>query len=108
MPTPIELIKFYQSKKWKTVRSYIKRRDQGICQKCGGIGKEVHHKEELSLQNYQTEIAIDPENLVLLCKECHNAERGDGMVRKDVMFDEYGRLKPRQKHSRETSVKQNE
>lgn len=95
MPTPTELIQFYQSKKWKTVRRYIKQRDQGICQKCGGVGQEVHHKVELSLRNYQTELAIDPENLVLLCKECHNAERGNGTVREDVTFDEYGRMRAR-------------
>lgn len=92
MGTPIELLKFYQSRKWKQVRSYIRQRDNGICQKCGGIGQEVHHKEPLSLKNYQTEIAIDPNNLVLLCKECHNAERGDGLVRADVAFDNQGRM----------------
>src|SRR5690554_2357272 len=93
--TPQELIKFYQSKKWKTVRRYIKQRDQGICQKCSGVGQEVHHKIPLSLRNYQTELAIDPENLVLLCKQCHNAERAAEQVREDVTFDEYGRMKPR-------------
>jgi 5-methylcytosine-specific restriction endonuclease McrA len=97
MGTPMELIRFYQSKKWKTVRAYIKRRDQGICQKCGGIGQEVHHKVPLTLRNYQTELAIDPENLILLCKSCHDAERGSQTVREDVMFDEYGRMKPRTK-----------
>jgi 5-methylcytosine-specific restriction endonuclease McrA len=97
MGTPMELIRFYQSKKWKTVRRYIKQRDQGICQKCGGIGQEVHHKIPLTLRNYQSELAIDPENLVLLCKSCHDAERGAATVREDVMFDEYGRMKPRTK-----------
>lgn len=95
MGTPQALIQFYQSKKWKTVRRYIKKRDHGICQKCGGVGREVHHIIELSLRNYQTELAIDPENLVLLCTSCHNAERAASQVREDVMFDEYGRMKSR-------------
>ena len=95
MGTPSELLKFYQSKKWKQVRAYVRRRDHGICQQCGGIGQEVHHKVALNLQNYQSEIAIDPDNLVLLCKSCHDAERGADKIRPDVMFDEYGRLKPR-------------
>lgn len=93
--TPMELIKFYQSSKWKSVRRYIKKRDQGICQKCSGIGQEVHHIIPLSLRNYQTELAIDPENLTLLCRSCHMAERGSQQVREDVVFDEYGRMKSR-------------
>ena len=92
MGTPQELIKFYHSRKWKAVRRHIRHRDQGICQKCGNVGREVHHKIPLSLRNYQTELAIDPENLVLLCRSCHLAERGAGMVRDDVMFDEQGRM----------------
>ena len=93
--TPYEIIKFYQSKKWKTVRRFIKQRDQGICQKCSGVGQEVHHKIPLTLRNYQTELAIDPENLVLLCRSCHMAERGSQQVREDVTFDEYGRMRER-------------
>ncbi len=101
--TPKELIQFYQSKKWKQVRAYIKHRDNGICQKCGGIGQEVHHIIPLSLSNYQTELALDPDNLILLCRSCHMAERGAGMVRDDVMFDEQGRLIKRNKHSQNIS-----
>lgn len=95
--TPEELVQFYQSKRWKKVRALIIRRDHGICQECGGPGKEVHHKIPLSLNNYQTELAVDPENLVLLCTSCHNAQRSDGYVRRDVMFDEHGRLIKREK-----------
>lgn len=90
--TPEELIKFYQSTKWKKVRAYIRQRDQGICQSCGTVGREVHHKEALTIHNYQDTIAIDPDNLVLLCKECHMAQRGRPQVRHDVMFDEQGRM----------------
>lgn len=94
MSTPYVLKQFYQSKKWKRVRAYVRNRDKGICQKCGGVGQEVHHKVSLSIKNYQTELAIDPDNLTLLCKSCHTAERGNSLVRSDVMFDKFGRMHP--------------
>ena len=90
--TPTELTKFYQSTKWKRVRAYIRQRDKGICQECGGVGREVHHKIALTLHNYRDDIAIDPDNLVLLCRPCHMAERGQPKVREDVMFDADGRM----------------
>ena len=95
MGTPYQLVQFYQSTKWKKVRAYVKKRDHGICQDCGSIGQEVHHIIPLTLRNYQTELAIDPSNLQLLCKSCHDAKRGAEKVREDVMFDEFGRMKPR-------------
>ena len=84
---------FYDSVKWKKVRAYIKKRDHGICTKCGGIGVEVHHIIPLAETNVYTELAIDPNNLTLLCVECHNAERSvNGLVRHDVYFDAEGNL----------------
>lgn len=97
MGTPYEIIQFYQGSKWKKVRAYVKNRDHGICQECGGVGQEVHHIIPLTLRNYQTELAIDPSNLQLLCKSCHDAKRGAEKVREDVVFDEYGRMKARMK-----------
>lgn len=97
MGTPYEIIQFYQSSKWKKVRAYVRNRDHGICQECGSVGQEVHHIIPLTLRNYQTELAIDPANLQLLCKSCHDAKRGAEKVREDVMFDEYGRMKARMK-----------
>lgn len=102
--TPKELVKFYQSAKWKKTRAYIRQRDQGICQECGAVGREVHHKEALTLHNYQDTIAIDPDNLVLLCRECHMKQRGQPLIRHDVMFDEQGRMvaKPAGQRATET------
>lgn len=50
-----------------------------MCEDClkRGIytpGVEVHHIEELTLLNiHRPEVTLNPENLVLLCRDCHKA-----------------------------------
>jgi 5-methylcytosine-specific restriction protein A len=69
---------FYSSKKWLKVRDFIKMRDNMICQSCGEFvtGKYiVDHKKQLTLENVTDwEIAYNPDNLQLLCLECHNSK----------------------------------
>ena len=54
-----------------------------LCEDCmnRGIykpGKEVHHIEELTPANiHRPEIALNFDNLVILCKECHKARHND-------------------------------
>lgn len=101
---------FYQSKVWKRVRKNIWLKQNCLCYQCGlpvyvdGISdylpKEnrrigiVHHKEELDNTNvYDDNIAINEDNLVGLCIDCHNKIHSQANVtRKEVMFDEYGNL----------------
>ena len=66
---------FYESRRWKRLRLAVLRRDKYICQNCKRYGRtrpaeEVHHIKHL--EDYP-ELAMDPENLISLCKACHNA-----------------------------------
>ena len=71
---------FYNSKKWKDARkAYVDNRiriDGGICEKCKNKpGVELHHIEHLTPGNINDpDITINPDNLMLLCKDCHFAE----------------------------------
>lgn len=70
---------FYKSRTWQKVRQFIWKRDNGLCQDClrkGLItpGKEVHHIVELTEDNIiDASISLGEENLITLCKSCHEA-----------------------------------
>lgn len=69
---------FYNSKKWKCCRSaYIAERvqtDGGLCEVCGEkTGFIVHHKISLDSSNIQNpDIALNRNNLMYVCKDCHD------------------------------------
>ena len=87
--TDKEAKEFYNSEKWKHKRLAILRRDQYECQDCRKRLQEakekdvrlpamdakirratqVHHIMELK---EHPELALDDENLVSLCTQCHN------------------------------------
>lgn len=95
MPAPIkELKKFYQTKAWRNTRKAFVELKRGICNKCGKAGWEVHHIKPLTINNYKDpEIALNFDNLELLCTSCHNAERSaDVYIRNDLMFDSEGNV----------------
>ena len=53
-------------------------RERGICQVCGKRGTEVHHIIELNDENVDDpNIALNPDNLQLLCTACHNQMRAE-------------------------------
>lgn len=84
---------FYNSKDWKRKRIQILDRDRHECQDCrerlkkaaeeGGHlygedckirrAQEVHHIKEL---REHPELALDEDNLVSLCTQCHNIRHG--------------------------------
>lgn len=72
--------RFYSSKAWQTCRNEYAARRQFLCEDClrRGIYKPgviVHHKIELDPINIEKpEVALNFDNLELLCRECH-AER---------------------------------
>lgn len=67
--------KFYNSPQWKQVRKAYRLYRHNICERCGGIGYFVHHKEYISSSNiYDPNITLNFNNLELLCKDCHNKE----------------------------------
>lgn len=68
---------FYSSAAWQACRNEYAKRRHYLCENClrQGIykpGEIVHHKIELDPVNIENpEITLNPENLELLCRECH-------------------------------------
>ena len=104
---------FYNSKLWNNVRKNVWIKQNLLCAICGkpcyvdGISdylpKEkrrtgiVHHKIWLDNNNLDDDnITINEDNLIGVCKECHEQiHRGRGSLRDGMMFDEEGNIKPR-------------
>ena len=73
---PKRLHNFYKSDLWHKVREEVILR-AGRCEVCGKPGTEVHHKIHLTLDNLDDQsISLNPDNLLLLCKDCHNKMHG--------------------------------
>jgi len=56
-----------RSGRWKRVKVEIRERDDYTCRRCEEYGKEVHHKEPVSIGGDK----YDPDNLEVLCQKCH-------------------------------------
>ena len=81
-----EVERFYTSWIWRKCRqSFIQARG-GLCERCLARGKieagsadrplEVHHKIPLTSTNVRDPaIALNWDNMELLCKSCHDEER---------------------------------
>lgn len=92
--------KFYKSKAWQKCRAVVWARDKGLCVDCLKRGiiqpaEEVHHVIELTPENIdRADITLNTENLVSLCRECHQARHGDGYVPR-YRIDPMGRVEIR-------------
>ena len=91
---------FYRSAAWIACRdSYIAKR-HGLCERClarGLIraGKIVHHRIYLTPENISIPgIALNHDNLELLCQDCHNAEH-HGQQGTRYRIDAAGNVFPR-------------
>lgn len=100
---------FYKSKAWNNVRITYALKKHCLCERCGrpvyvaGISNEidkdkrlrsiVHHKEYL-IDNYDDDtVALNEDNLELLCIDCHNNEHHAlASTKLGLMFDEAGNL----------------
>ena len=76
MSTALERKTVYNTPRWRKLRARIVERDGWLCQWCAekGLtvaGAEVHHINEI--QNGGA--PFDPDNLVLLCRPCHELTR---------------------------------
>lgn len=64
----------YSSYAWRVVIEYVYGRDGGECQRCGGAiehqHKNQHHHHLAGWEDFP-ERRIDPENVVLMCRPCH-------------------------------------
>ncbi|WP_093046517.1 HNH endonuclease [Thalassobacillus cyri] len=70
------LVKFYQSKAWRDLRTAALKRDNYECQECKRQGRvepaqNVHHIKEVK-QFPQLALILD--NLEAICINCHNKE----------------------------------
>lgn len=91
MKKPKVLHNFYKSPAWLAAREVKIMSVNGLCERCGQIGIEVHHKERLTIDNViDTSISLNQENLELLCRECHNQEHE--RFSNKVRFDKDGNL----------------
>lgn len=89
----ISIRRFYRSDKWKVARAIKITSCGGLCEKCGAIGTEVHHKIHLTPDNVSNpEISLNQDNLLLLCNECHNKEHGRFEGKKEYEFDADGNM----------------
>lgn len=72
--------KFYTSKAWRALRFRLILERGQKCERCGRIIADVskltgHHKMHLTPQNINaTEITLNPDNIEIVCFDCHNAE----------------------------------
>lgn len=91
MKKPKVLHNFYKSPAWLAARELKIMSVYGLCERCGQIGIEVHHKERLTVENVRdTSISLNQDNLELLCRECHNQEHE--RFSNKVRFDKDGNL----------------
>ena len=90
MRTSKEAHDLYRSTAWLDVRqAYIIERN-GLCERCGRPGIIVHHKKYLTSKTAkQWDIALNTDNLELLCIDCHNKEhkRAETTRRKGMEWD---------------------
>jgi len=86
-----EIHRFYKSVAWQVAREIKIRDANGKCERCGGLGEEVHHIKRLTVHNVMDpNVSLNQENLELLCKKCHNEEHK--RFSKSQQFDEDGNL----------------
>lgn len=86
--------KFYKSKAWRVTRESYFNKQYGLCERCGGAGKIVHHIEYIDMSNIDDpDILLSHDNLELLCQTCHNREhfQHDAMA-EGYSFDADGEL----------------
>jgi 5-methylcytosine-specific restriction endonuclease McrA len=74
-------------KEWKDL-SRAMRQEHPVCQDCGNaLTEDVHHINspfEVGLNKYVAiQRLLDPNNLVCLCRECHNKRHGNVKNEKD-------------------------
>lgn len=87
---------FYKTTAWKTCRDAYAASVGGLCERCyarGRItpGEIVHHKIHLDPQKiHDPGIALNWDNLELLCRNCHAIEHSKSNRRYTV--DKFGKI----------------
>lgn len=66
---------FYNTKTWRKLAEYYRNKHYYLCEQCGNYATEVHHRIHLNKNNISNpSIALNEDNLILLCHDCHNKE----------------------------------
>jgi hypothetical protein len=58
----------YTQEEYQQFRQFVLKRDNYICQYCGGKATEIHHERSQKLEPF---FALDPDLAWSCCKECH-------------------------------------
>jgi len=85
--------RFYRSAAWQQARLIKITSANGRCENCGGVGEEVHHIVYVTPSNVNDiKVTLNQDNLILLCKECHNNEHKRFNNSEKCIFDTEGNL----------------
>jgi hypothetical protein len=70
---------FYQHGPWMKLRRQVRIANNFTCSTCGKqvFGRELHAHHRKPVANARS-LALEPQNIRLLCRLCHNAEHGRG------------------------------
>ena len=66
---------FYDTPQWHVLRKATLRRYGFRCQKCGATNTELH-VDHIRPRSRFPKLAMDPDNLQVLCRACNYAKRG--------------------------------
>ena len=86
---------FYNSKLWRECRRQVLRRDMYTCAHCYARASEVHHVIELMPENINDiNIALNPDNLISLCHDCHTkiTKGFTGDIQEGFIFNDEGQV----------------
>lgn len=89
---------FYSSKRWQDCRNEYAKSVHHLCENClrKGIyrpGVIVHHIEELTPMNiHRPEVALNFDNLELLCRECHAEQHMERSKGRRYVFGDGGEI----------------
>lgn len=100
--------RFYNSSAWRKLSQYYAASKGWVCECCRNknvdrsqpLYKQLHchHKTPLTDENINDpSIALNEDNLILLCRTCHNKAHGEGEVTAPgLYFDENGMIRKRE------------
>ena len=71
-----EYRRLLQRAEYRRLRDRILERDGWLCQEpdCGAPAQEVHHVRDTRSEGLDSPLVWDEQNLISLCKRCHNAK----------------------------------
>lgn len=88
---------FYTSYAWRQCAAAYRKSRGYLCERCLARGivttaREVHHIKHLTRENLDNpDIALNWDNLQLLCDACHDEQHSEQHKRKRYRVDEKGR-----------------